>query len=44
MELLTTRHLKGDWIAYWEHELGHSRDKAALFDFKQIGLQTFTGQ
>ena len=38
-----SRHLKGDWIAYWEHELGH-RNESRSFDFKQIGLQMFVGE
>lgn len=38
-----SRHLKGDWIAYWEHELGY-RNGPRSFDFKQIGLQLFVGK
>ncbi|PVD25475.1 hypothetical protein C0Q70_13131 [Pomacea canaliculata] len=42
MEANKTRHLQGNWLQYWEHELGlHERDN--MFSFKQIRLQSFVG-
>ncbi len=38
---LISRHLKGNWLAYWEHELG--RGEAELFTLKQIRLQSWSG-
>ncbi|CAG0892872.1 unnamed protein product [Darwinula stevensoni] len=38
----STRHVKGNWLAYWEHAIGKP-DVPGTFDFKGIPLQGFLG-
>lgn len=38
----TLRHLRGNWLQYWEHEVGLA-DQSQDFSLKQIKLLTFAG-
>ena len=38
----SSRHLKGNWLAYWEHEAGRA-DRDSRFNFKQIRLLQLSG-
>ncbi|XP_062816112.1 WD repeat-containing protein 81 [Anolis carolinensis] len=39
----SARLLSGNWLAYWQYEIGVSRQQEARFHFHQIRLQGFAG-
>ena len=42
LETNTLRHLRGNWLQYWGHEVGLA-DQTDKFNLKQIKLLTFAG-
>ncbi|XP_037957092.1 WD repeat-containing protein 81 [Teleopsis dalmanni] len=41
-QIPTGRHVRGNWLSYWRHEVGRS-DQDSSINLKQIKLQSFSG-
>ena len=42
MKKSKNQHLRGNWLAYWENEIGLA-DRESHFDIKHMKLLTFIG-
>jgi hypothetical protein len=43
MNTSNQQHLRGNWLAYWENEIGLATDRDLGLDIKHMKLLTFIG-